>query len=61
MSRSLPALLECHTQGETLEEAVQNMKETISLCLESLMERGAPIQEGLSFQGGVPVLVAVMA
>ncbi|MCX6595734.1 MAG: type II toxin-antitoxin system HicB family antitoxin [Acidobacteria bacterium] len=55
---SVPALHGCHTQGETLEEAEQNIKEAIALYLESLAEHGEPIpEEGPSFQGRVSVPV----
>ena len=30
----VPALPECHTQGETIEEALANAREAIELCLE---------------------------
>lgn len=35
---SVPSLPGCHTQGETIEEAEQNVKEAISLYLESLKD-----------------------
>ena len=38
-----PALKGCHTQGDTLEEAIDNMREAISLYLESLRAHGEPI------------------
>ncbi len=31
---SCPSLLGCYTQGETIEEALENIKEAIALCLE---------------------------
>ncbi|MEM2058392.1 MAG: type II toxin-antitoxin system HicB family antitoxin [Thermoproteota archaeon] len=34
----VPALPGCHTQGETLEELLQNVKEAIELYLETLTE-----------------------
>jgi len=30
-----PSLPGCHTQGETLDEAIENIKELIPLCLEA--------------------------
>lgn len=36
---SCPAIKGCHSQGETLEEAVKNIKEAISGCLKTLNER----------------------
>jgi len=52
----VPALPGCHSQGETLEEAERNVKEAISLYLESLTAHGDVIPvEGPSFQGRVTV------
>lgn len=44
---SCPALHGCHSQGESQEKALENIKEAISGCLESLAEErtrliGAP-------------------
>ena len=36
---SCPALLGCHSQGDTTEEALENIKEAIEGCLEVLNER----------------------
>ena len=58
----VPALPGCHTQGETLEEAEQNVREAMALHLESLAAHGEPIpEEGRSFQGRVTVAVPVPA
>jgi predicted RNase H-like HicB family nuclease len=38
----VPALPGCHTQGETLEEAEQNIREAIELYLDSLAAQ-APV------------------
>ena len=35
---SCPALPGCHSQGETIEEALENIKEAIIGCLESLAD-----------------------
>jgi predicted RNase H-like HicB family nuclease len=35
-----PVLKGCHTQGETFDEALRNVKEAITLYLESLLEHG---------------------
>jgi predicted RNase H-like HicB family nuclease len=35
---SCPALPGCHSQGDTVEEALENIKEAIKGCLESLSE-----------------------
>ncbi len=39
----VPALAGCYSQGETLEEALENVKEAIDLYLEALREQGAHI------------------
>ena len=58
----VPALPGCHTQGETLDEAEQNVTEAIMLYLESLTAHGEAIpEEGRSFQGRVIVPVSVPA
>ncbi len=40
---TVPALPGCHTQGDTLEETEENIKEAIQLYLESLAAEGEPI------------------
>ncbi len=35
---SCPALLGCHSQGDTTDEALKNIKEAIQACLESLSD-----------------------
>ncbi len=35
---SCPALPGCYSQGETVKEALENIKEAIQACLESLAE-----------------------
>jgi predicted RNase H-like HicB family nuclease len=58
----VPTLSGCHTQGETLEETENNVKEAIALYLESLAAHGEAIpEEGRSFQGRVTVPVSVPA
>ena len=37
-----PALKGCHSQGETQEEALANIREAITLYLESLRDEGLP-------------------
>lgn len=39
----VPVLHGCHTQGDTLEEALQNAREAIGLYLEDLEACGEPI------------------
>lgn len=40
-----PSLPGCYTQGDTLEEALTNIKEAILLCLEDLQEQQIPIPD----------------
>ncbi len=37
-----PILEGCYTQGKTLDETMENIKEVISLCLEELKEEDIP-------------------
>ncbi len=39
----VPALQGCHTQGKTFEEALENVREVIAMCIAELRERGEPI------------------
>ena len=48
----VPALPGCHTQGETLEETEQNVKEAIGLYLESLAaQQGSDSHRGPVISG----------
>jgi len=40
---SCPALQGCHSQGDTYEEAVENLKDAIRLHIEARREVGEPI------------------
>jgi antitoxin HicB len=40
-----PSLQGCYSQGETVEEAMANIREVIEMCLEDLRERGEPIPD----------------
>lgn len=54
----VPALPGCRTQGEALEETESNVKEAITLYLESLAAAGEPIpEERRSYQARVTVPV----
>jgi antitoxin HicB len=44
-SVSVPALPGCYTQGETLEEALNNARDAISLYLEDVIASGEPVPE----------------
>jgi predicted RNase H-like HicB family nuclease len=35
----------CYTQGRTYEEAIENIRDVISLCLEDLKSRKKPIPQ----------------
>ncbi|HHT9120478.1 MAG TPA: type II toxin-antitoxin system HicB family antitoxin [Candidatus Hypogeohydataceae bacterium YC41] len=39
----VPALPGCHTQGDTIEEALKNAREAIECYIESLKKDGLPI------------------
>jgi len=54
-----PALRACYAQGRTYEEALENIKDVIALCLEDLKERGKAIPESPEIIGFQPVEVAV--
>jgi predicted RNase H-like HicB family nuclease len=40
---SCPALPGCYSQGDTIDEALENIKEAIMLCLKDLMAQQQPI------------------
>ena len=40
-----PSLSGCYSQGETIDEALNNIREAIELCLEDLNERGEEIPD----------------
>ncbi len=40
-----PSLPGCYSQGETVEEAMENIKEAILLCLEDMRAQGEPLPE----------------
>ena len=53
-----PSLLGCHTQGDTLEEAEENIKEAISLYLESLIAHSESLpSDHRILQGKVDVFI----
>jgi antitoxin HicB len=39
---SCPAIPGCHSQGDSIDEAISNIQEAIGLCLEALNERAHP-------------------
>ena len=40
---SCPSLPSCYSQGETIEEALENIKEAILLCLEDMEAEGEEV------------------
>lgn len=42
---SCPSLPGCYSQGETPEEALENIREAIMLCLEEMQARGEAIPD----------------
>ncbi|HEY4506190.1 MAG TPA: type II toxin-antitoxin system HicB family antitoxin [Candidatus Paceibacterota bacterium] len=55
-----PNLPGCHSQGDTLEEAEENIKEAIEVYMESLALHKQPApQERKTFQGTVNVPVRI--
>jgi predicted RNase H-like HicB family nuclease len=53
-----PALAACYTQGRTYEEAIDNIKDVISLCLEDLKARGEGVPRQAEIIGVKRVEVA---
>ena len=45
---TVPALVGCVTEGDTLEEAMENAREAITLTLEALEAHGEPIPHELA-------------
>ncbi|MBI2843777.1 MAG: type II toxin-antitoxin system HicB family antitoxin [Armatimonadetes bacterium] len=41
----VPALHGCHSQGDTLDEAVENIREAMEAYIESLKAHGEPLPE----------------
>ena len=55
---SCPSLPGCYTQGDTIEEALENIKEAILLCLEDLRAQNVVIPNpGKTLVGSVAVAV----
>jgi predicted RNase H-like HicB family nuclease len=43
---TVPAFAGCHTWGESRAQALENAKEAIEGCIESLLDTGDPIPDG---------------
>ena len=54
-SASCPRLPGCHSQGDTRDEALANIREAIELCIEVLEEDGLPVPE--EFAGAELVVI----
>ena len=54
---SCPALLGCYSQGDTIDEALGNIKEAILLCLEDMEAQNLPIPDTKTLIGSVAVAV----
>ena len=52
-----PTLPGCHTQNETIEEGVENIREAIALYVESLIEDGLPVPQEDIFVKPVEITV----
>ncbi len=52
-----PSFQGCYSQGDTIEEALDNIKEAIELCIEDLESQGEPLPESYhSFVSSVVIL-----
>ncbi len=57
-----PAIPGCVSEGETIEDALANIKEAIEACLESLAARGEPLPaEGTVVVASVDAIVPTPA
>jgi predicted RNase H-like HicB family nuclease len=50
----VPSLPGCYSQGETVEEALANIREAISLHIESIIAHGEEVPEDIA-----PILLAI--
>ena len=52
----VPALLGCYSQGETLSEALEHVREAIELYVDVLRERGEPVPDdaGVVYRVSIP-------
>ncbi|MEX2682598.1 MAG: type II toxin-antitoxin system HicB family antitoxin [Candidatus Sigynarchaeota archaeon] len=52
-----PSFQGCYSEGDTVEEALENIKEAIELCIEDLVKSGEPIPEpSHTFIGNVVIV-----
>ena len=55
----VPAIRACYAQGRTFEEAVENVREVLQMCLQEMIERGEEIPRPGEIVGLKRVEVAV--
>lgn len=55
---TVPALPGCHTQGKTIKELTDNVREVIQLCLDEARENPEYLKQILSF-GAEPAFVGM--
>jgi predicted RNase H-like HicB family nuclease len=53
-----PALAGCYSQGETVADAMANIKEAIELCVDDMQARGEPIPDPSGVLVGSVVITA---
>jgi len=56
----VPALQGCHAQGRTFEEAIENIKEVIAMCVQELREEGKSIETAYPEVIGIKTLEIVV-
>ncbi len=52
----VPALQGCHTQGRTFEEAIDNVREAIAMCVREMLEDGREIESHYPEVVGIKML-----
>lgn len=52
----VPALQGCHAQGQTFEEAMENIRDVISMCVREMREDGLEIETGYPEVIGIKTL-----
>jgi len=56
----VPALSGCHTQGRTFEEALENIREVIGMCIREMREDGKAIETQYPEVVGIKTLEIAM-
>lgn len=56
----VPTLVGCHTQGRTFEEALDNIRDAASMCLEEMREDGEVIETQCPEAVGIRTVDVVM-